>query len=53
MAGQMLDSVGIKDRDGDGWRELPNGKRFEFVLTASSAQEFQDIAYIYSQDLET
>jgi len=52
IAGQMLDSVGIKDRDGDGWRELSNGKRFEFVLTASSAQEFQDIAYIYSQDLE-
>lgn len=52
MAEQMLDSIGIIDINNDGWRELPSGKRCEFVLTASSQQEFQDIAYIYSQDLE-
>lgn len=52
MAEQMLDSIGIKDRNNDGWRELPSGERFEFVLTSSSAQENQDIAYIFSQDLE-
>jgi len=25
-AKQMLDSIGVIDRDGDGWREMPNGK---------------------------
>jgi len=51
-AARLLDELGVKDVNGDGLREYPDGSKFEFVLTLQSApQEYQDIAYIYSQDL--
>ncbi|PZC51634.1 MULTISPECIES: ABC transporter substrate-binding protein [unclassified Mesotoga] len=51
-AARLLDELGFKDVNGDGLREYPDGSKFEFVLTLQSApQEYQDIAYIYSQDL--
>jgi len=51
-AARLLDELGFKDVNGDGLREYPDGSKFEFVLTLqSSPQEYQDIAYIYSQDL--
>ncbi len=28
----LLDKVGLKDLDGDGWRDLPSGKRFELDI---------------------
>jgi len=31
-AKQLLDSAGYIDRDGDGWRDLPNGKRIEVKI---------------------
>ena len=53
-AARILDELGLKDIDGDGFREYPDGTKFEFVLTLqSSPQEYQDIAYIYSQDLQS
>jgi len=53
-AARILDELGLKDNDGDGFREYPDGTKFEFVLTLqSSPQEYQDIAYIYSQDLQS
>ena len=51
-AARLLDELGFKDVNGDSLREYPDGSKFEFVLTLQSApQEYQDIAYIYSQDL--
>ncbi len=51
-AARLLDELGFKDVNGDGLRDYPDGSKFEFVLTLQSApQEYQDIAYIYSQDL--
>lgn len=32
QAGKLLDQVGLKDQDGDGWRDLPSGKRFELDI---------------------
>lgn len=53
-AARILDELGFKDVDGDGFREYPDGTKFEFVLTLqSSPQEYQDIGYIYSQDLQS
>ncbi len=28
----LLDQIGLKDQDGDGWRDLPSGKRFELDI---------------------
>ncbi|HOY26945.1 MAG TPA: ABC transporter substrate-binding protein, partial [Mesotoga sp.] len=51
-AAEILDSLGLKDVNGDGLREFPDGSKFEFVLTVqNSPQDYQDIAYIFSRDL--
>ena len=34
-ANALLDSLGLKDSDGDGFRNLPGGRNIEIVLTAS------------------
>ncbi len=31
-AKSLLDEIGMKDADGDGWRELPDGTKFEFKV---------------------
>jgi len=33
----LLDEIGLKDVDGDGWREYPDGSKLEVVLDLSSA----------------
>ena len=40
-AQQMLDDLGLEDRDGDGYRELPNGKKLKLSIDYS-ADESQD-----------
>lgn len=53
-AAATLDKLGYKDVNGDGLREYPDGSKFEFVITVqSSPQEYQDVAYIFSQALES
>ncbi|HOO74341.1 MAG TPA: ABC transporter substrate-binding protein [Tepiditoga sp.] len=52
-ASELLDKIGIKDRNRDGIREFPNGQQFRFVLLTRNQQDFQDIAYLYSQDLKS
>ncbi|CAN5498502.1 ABC transporter substrate-binding protein [soil metagenome] len=34
-AGALLDAAGLRDLDGDGWRELPGGRRFCIELQTS------------------
>lgn len=36
LAARMLDEAGYQDRDGDGWREDPNGNRIEFGLVTNA-----------------
>jgi peptide/nickel transport system substrate-binding protein len=31
-ANELLDAAGLVDRNGDGWRDLPSGQRFELIL---------------------
>jgi peptide/nickel transport system substrate-binding protein len=53
-AEEILDSIGVVDKNGDDLREFPNGKKLEMVLVTTSAyKEYQDSAYIYQQDLES
>ena len=35
-AAEILDKLGFKDIDGDGWREAPNGEEFSFEIYAPS-----------------
>lgn len=52
-AKQLLDELGIKDRDGDGIRELPSGRPFELTLvTAVNVQAHNDIAVILESEWE-
>ncbi|MGC9009550.1 MAG: ABC transporter substrate-binding protein [Sulfolobales archaeon] len=35
-AAEILDKLGFRDVDGDGWRELPNGSKFQIEIYAPS-----------------
>ncbi|NLM55252.1 MAG: ABC transporter substrate-binding protein [Firmicutes bacterium] len=49
----ILDELGIVDRNGDGIRELPNGRPFEITLTAAvNVQPHNDIAVILKNEWE-
>ena len=52
MARKLLDEVGMRDRDGDGARELPNGARFvlnlQFATQGMSAQVAELVAQHWS-----
>ena len=37
-AASLLDAAGYRDRDGDGFRELKDGRRFEFILDVRISQ---------------
>ena len=51
-ARSMLDELGLKDTDGDGVRELPNGDDLAFtILTNKGNQQRVDIGNIISTDL--
>ncbi|MFZ2635900.1 MAG: ABC transporter substrate-binding protein [Rectinemataceae bacterium] len=47
-----FDKLGLVDKNGDGWRELPNGKALEFVVTVSTEKEHQDTAMLYTTELK-
>lgn len=52
-ANEILDSLGYKDTDNDGIRELPSGKDFEFILTAAvDKQDHSDIALLLRDNME-
>jgi peptide/nickel transport system substrate-binding protein len=42
-ANAILDRAGYPDSDGDGWRELADGSRFEFTVDVSSRNNTSDI----------
>ncbi|OPZ65699.1 MAG: putative ABC transporter-binding protein precursor [Firmicutes bacterium ADurb.Bin506] len=49
----ILDSLNLKDRNGDGIREFANGKNVEFTLTVqNSPQDYQDVALLFKEEVE-
>ncbi|MGE5549476.1 MAG: ABC transporter substrate-binding protein [Bacteroidota bacterium] len=53
QANAILDKLGLKNKDRDGFRLFPDGKRIEFTLTVASApQDHQDIGLIFKEALE-
>jgi len=53
QAKALLDYLGLVDRNGDGWRQFPSGNRLSFVLITSTAQDYVDISYIFSETLKS
>ncbi len=52
-ANELLDKIGLTKKDKDGFRLFPNGKRVEFnLLVQNSPKEYQDVAYIFAEDLK-
>lgn len=49
----ILSSIGFVDRDGDGWRDYPNGTAFVMkILTRSDIAESLKLAELIKRDLE-
>jgi len=48
----MLDKLGLVDKNGDGWRELPSGKPLEFVVTVSTAKQNSDMVVLFTTELK-
>jgi peptide/nickel transport system substrate-binding protein len=48
----LLDKLGLKDVNGDGWRELPSGKPLEFVAVIGGTKEHQDTAMLWTAELK-
>ena len=51
-ANALLDEMGMVDVDGDGWRETPSGKHFEFqIWNAAEASDIVPTIELYSEFL--
>lgn len=48
----LLDKLGLKDGNGDGWRDLPSGKPLEFVALIGGTKEHQDTAMLWTAELK-
>ncbi|HIE47713.1 TPA: ABC transporter substrate-binding protein [Candidatus Bipolaricaulota bacterium] len=50
-AAQLLDQIGLVDRDGDGWRDFPDGTTFEFELNTNVGNTIREqICQIFADD---
>jgi ABC-type transport system substrate-binding protein len=47
----LLDVYGYVDRDGDGWRELPDGSPLTLERTSSNGQEFRRVDEGFERDM--
>ena len=51
-AASIFDSLGIVDKNKDGLRDFPDGSKLEFtILVQNSPKDYQQIAYIFSEEL--
>ncbi len=48
----LLDLFGYKDRDGDGWREQPDGKPLELVYDTLSAADYRERDEVMKKNLD-
>lgn len=50
-AKKMLDEIGLKDQDGDGFRDLPNGKPFQFTIKTNVENKIRiNVANLLKED---
>ncbi|MCR4391771.1 MAG: ABC transporter substrate-binding protein [Candidatus Acetothermia bacterium] len=50
-AAALLDKIGLVDRNGDGWRDLPDGTTFEFELQTNAGNTIREqICQIFAAD---
>lgn len=55
LAINMLDNLGITDKNKDGWRQLPNGQPLQLTINAGLAtqtQKEQEIALLFVMELQ-
>lgn len=53
MAAEILDSIGFKDYDGDGWRDMSNGSAFTMnIIMRSDLPEATRLAELVKRDIE-
>lgn len=50
-AKQLLDEAGFKDRDGDGWRELPTGEEVKLIVDVSQHDLYVPLLEMVVEDL--
>jgi ABC-type transport system substrate-binding protein len=48
----LLDVYGYLDRDGDGWREMPDGSRLELVFATQSSQIDRAFSEMWKRQLD-
>lgn len=53
VARALLDRFGYKDRDGDGYRELPDGKPFTLMMGSTPTARDRDRDELWSKNLRT
>ena len=51
LAGQLLDSIGVVDADGDGWRDLPSGAPLEIEINTNDNTTRSAYCLIIQDDL--
>ncbi|HUH92369.1 MAG TPA: ABC transporter substrate-binding protein [Casimicrobiaceae bacterium] len=51
-ANALLDRFGYKDRDGDGWRELPDGKPFTVVMASATAARDREFDELWQKSMK-
>lgn len=50
-AAELLDKIGLVDRNGDGWRDLPDGTTFEFELQTNAGNTIREqMCQIFAAD---
>lgn len=49
----LLDTYGYIDRDGDGWREDPQGKPIRMVYTTQPSQDYRDLDLLWKKANES
>lgn len=50
-AGKLLDKIGLVDRNGDGWRDYPDGTTFEFELQTNAGNTVREqVCQIFAAD---
>lgn len=49
LARRLLDEAGYRDRDGDGFREFPDGRRFEVAIDFTYENRLSDLMLLISE----